>query len=321
MEFKDPQVLWLILAVLPLFLLLRSKENSFERYFDKDILKKMYQKNKAISKRVRGALFLSSIIFAIIALARPYIDNGQIKVKSSDIDLVVGFDVSNSMFCDDLYPNRFEFSKRKFGLFLDNLKRSQVGVIGFSSRSFLISPLTRDFATLKYLVKNMKLDFVSLKGTNILSALDSTANLLKNSKQKALLLFTDGGDKSDYQKEIAYAKKHGIKLFVYGVATKKGGVIKTKDGVIKDKDGNIVITKLNEAIKELALKSGGGFMPYSLSDSDMKVLANSIESAFKEVQKKERSIKDTKEIFYYPLLISILLFLLSFISLPTRRAL
>ncbi len=319
MEFKNIEFLWGFLALLPLLFLIRSDRFELEKYFDKRVLEKIYIKNRGLSKQFRSILFLLSIAFALIAFARPYIDNGEIKVNSNDMELMVGFDISNSMFCDDIYPNRFEFSKRKFYQALKSLKSARVGVIGFSSRAFLISPLTKDFESLKYLVKNMNLDFVSLKGTSIMSALEVTNRLLKDQKQKALLLFTDGGDKKSYQKEIAYAKEHHIKLFIYAVGTKKGGVIKTKDGVLKDKNGDIVIVRRNDAIKELALKSGGAYMKYSLKKDDIKALIDDIEHKFKKNSKKSRVIKDTKELFIYPLMLSILFFIISLSSLPRRE--
>jgi len=319
MRFENIEFLWLLLTIFPILFLKKANHNSFESCFDKEILKKMTSHNKTLSLKIRELLFVGALASAIIALARPIIDNGQIKVNSSNIDIMVGFDISNSMFSDDIYPNRFEFSKIKFDEFLSNLKDAKVGVFGFSSQAFLISPLTRDFNTLKFLVKNMKFDYVSLKGTSIISALEVTNDLLKDSKQKVLLLFSDGGDKSDYSQEISYAKNHNIAIYIYATATQKGGVIKTKNGVFKDKNGDIVVVKRNDKIKELALQSGGAYLAYSLSKNDIKAITQDIKSKFKNHKRKSKTIRDTKELFYYPLLLAILLFIISFSSLPTRK--
>ncbi len=318
MKFINPEILFLIIIPLILLFFVTKKSQGFERYFKPELLKKMQKAKSGLSKKVRLILLSFSLMFVIVALARPVIDKGEIKVKSEFIDVVVAFDISKSMFADDIYPNRFEFAKRKFFTLLKYFKNARIAVIGFSSRAFLISPLTDDFNTLQYLVKNMSLDYVTLKGTDILEPLKVTNELLKNSNKKALLLFTDGGDQKDFTKEIEYAKKHNIKVFVYAVATEKGGVIKDRNGVLKDKNGNIVVTKLNENIKELALKSGGAHMKYSYSNDDIKYLINSIEKKFKAVTKKEITIKNQKELFYYPLLIAIVLFLAAISSLPRR---
>jgi len=317
MRFENPE--FLIFIIIPLiFTFFAFKRNDgFEKYFKKDLLKKMQKAKGGLSKNLRVSLLLLSLTLVIISLARPVMDEGEIKVKKEFINTVVAIDISKSMFSNDIYPNRFEFAKRKFYTLLDYFKNARIAVIGFSSKAFLISPLTDDFNTLKYLVKNMRLDYVTLKGTDILEPLKVTDQLLKNGNKKALILFTDGGDQKDFSKEIEYAKKHRIKVFVYAVATEKGGVIKDKNGIIKDKEGNIVVTKLNPHIKELALKSGGDYVKYSYSNEDIKSLVNSIQKKFKSSTEKETTIKNKRELFYYPLLAALILFLSAISSLPS----
>jgi len=78
---------------------------------------------------------------------------------------------------------------------------------------------------------------LSLKGTDILATLKSADELFGSAKQKVLLIFTDGGDETNFSEEIAYAKAHNIAVYIYSVGTSKGGVIQTKHGVLKDKNG------------------------------------------------------------------------------------
>ena len=318
MTFENNDFLWLILLVLPLVFVLRYKKSGLEGYFSKDVLQKMRHKHGGLSKRSRNILLLLALLLAVVAFARPVIHKGEIKVNSSTIDVMVGFDISQSMFAEDVYPNRFEFAKQKFDSFLKEMTEAKIGVVGFSSQAFLISPLTKDIGSLKFLVKNMQFDNMSLKGTDIHAVLEVTNDLLTENKKKALFLFTDGGDKSDYRKEIAYAKEQGILLFVYAIGTQKGGIIKTDNGVLKDKNGDIVVVKRNEAIKHLAIESGGAYLEHSMSSRDIKILTQNIKSKFKATQKNEQVIKDTQELFVYPLGLSFLFLFLSFSSLPRR---
>jgi len=199
------------------------------------------------------------------------------------------------------------------------MTEAKIGVIGFSSQAFLISPLTKDMGSLQFLVKSMQFDNMSLKGTDIHAVLEVSSDLLKENKKKALVLFTDGGDKSDYRKEIAYAKEEGILLFIYAIGTEKGGVIKTKNGVLKDQKGDIVVVKRNDAIKYLAIESGGAYLEQSMNSNDITVLSNNIKSKFKATEKNEQTIKDTQEFFVYPLALSLFFLFLSFSSLPRRE--
>ncbi len=319
MQFKSPEYLLLLLLLLPMALMLFRKEGSLKAYFDAEVLEKLQLSEGVISLKVKSLLLLLSAAMMIVALSRPYVDEGEIKVSSSSIDVIAAFDLSRSMFANDVYPNRLALAKKKFKSFSDDFEEAKIGVIGFSSRAFLISPLTEDFATLDYLVSNMNLDSVTLRGTSVMNALEVTNDLMKESPKKALVLFTDGGDKKDFSEEISYAKNHNIVVFVYNIGTQKGGVIPEVTGALTDKNGDIVVVRLNEKIKTLALQSGGAYMKYSLKNNDIDALAQAVKQRFSEKSEEESTIKDVRELFYYPLSLGLLLLLLSLYSLPVKR--
>ncbi len=319
MHFEQPHLLFLLIVLVPLALVLFMTDKKRVRIFAPEVLALLLRKSHTVPQWVRNALLLSAMALFIVALARPVIDHGEIKVKSSTIDIIAGFDISRSMFADDIYPSRLELAKRKFDSFLGDVRETRVGVIGFSSRAFMISPLTEDFSTLRYLVRNMNTDMVSLKGTDIMQALEQTDRLLGNSDKKALLLFTDGGDDRDFSDEIAYAKQHHIVVFVYNIGTEKGGVIPTSHGAMTDKKGDIVVVKRNDAIKQLALQSGGAFMVYSLKHNDIKALADAIKARFTVRNESDRTIRDVKQLFVWPLGTGIAVLFMALYSLPRRR--
>jgi Ca-activated chloride channel family protein len=316
MQFLYPYVLFLLLLIPVLWIFLGKSKDALKNYFTPELYEKMVAKGGGMSRRSRQALLLASLALGIVALARPVIDNGEIKVKSETTDLVVAFDISRSMFADDVYPNRFSLSQRKFFDLLESLKDTRIAVIGFSSRAFLVAPLTSDYASLRYLVKNMGLDYISLKGTDMMAPLEVTKNLLKNRTKKALLIFTDGGDKKDFSKEIDFAKREGIKVFIYAVGTDKGGVMKVGRDVVRDENGDVVITHLNRAVKSLAESSGGVYKEFSFKSGDMMELATIIKKSLSSSKVKEDVIRDRKELFKIPLMLAIVLFLMSFSSLP-----
>ncbi len=317
--FNNIEFLWLLFLLIPLFYFLKSQKSDLESIFSKEVLKKIKLKNSSLSKRLRDILLIVAMAFTIIALARPQIDNGEIEVKSNFINIVTAIDMSKSMFANDIYPNRFEFAKKKFIDSLKFFKKSKISLIGFSSQTFLISPLTKDFHSLEFLTKNLKLEYLNLKGTNIMALLESANNLFIDSKKRTLLIFTDGSDKKDFSKEISYAKEHNIVLYIYAIGTDKGGVIKEKNGVLKDKNGDIVIVKRNDNIKKLAIDTGGAYMRYSLANSDIKLLADTIQNGYQNQKEENSTIRDREEIFYYPLSLAILLFFISLFSIPKSK--
>ncbi len=319
MEFIYPYLLILLLLLPILWILAERGGDSLKHRFTPELYEKMVRRGGWLGRRGRRALLLAAMALAIVALARPVIDRGEIKVEQETIDLIVAFDISQSMFADDVYPNRFELAKRKFFDLLDVTTEARIGVIGFSSRAFLVAPLTHDFASLRYLVKHMGLEYVSLKGTDMMAPLEVTQSLLKDRDKKALLIFTDGGDQRDFSKEIDYARRHAIKVFVYAIGTDKGGVMKTDHGVVRDEKGNIVITRLNPAVRTLAEETGGLYMPFSLGSGDMRRMAEAIRHRIQAQKHKSETIRDREELFYYPLAGSLFLFWSAWVSLPIRR--
>ena len=319
MQFKSPEFLLLLLLLLPLALMLFRKGATIAHYFDAEILKKLQLSDSFLSPAVKNSFLILSSALMIVAMARPYIDNGEIKVRSSTIDVMAAFDISRSMFANDVYPNRLALAKKKFQEFSGDFQEAKIGVIGFSSRAFLISPLTEDFATLEYLVSNMNLDSVTLRGTSVMNALEVTNDLLKESDKKALILFSDGGDNENFSKEIAYAKRHNIVVFAYNIGTIKGGIIPDENGALTDENGDIVVVRLNTKIKDLALQSGGAYMEYSLKSNDINALAEAIKQRFSEKNEEESTIKDEKELFHYPLSAALALLFLALYSMPSGR--
>ena len=298
-----------ILILLIILIFISGSIKDYERYFSSTMLEKIIIGKS--TKKLNFGLLIASFIFIIIAIARPIIENKPIKIPQSNISIVVAFDISKSMSCEDVYPSRLDFAKNKFSNLLKSLKDIKVGALGFSSRSYLIAPITNDYATLKYLINNINLNLVSVKGSSVKEALVSTNDLLKGEAKKALIIFTDGTDKNDFSDEIKYAKDNNIKVFVYAIATAKGGVIKLKNGIQKDEKGNIVVTRLNSNIKELAFGSNGAYLEYSTSSQDIQKFVNAINNKFKSKVKKEVVIKNNEELFYVPLSIALLLFFIS----------
>lgn len=310
-SFENLEILlFLIFPFVMIFLV--KKINFLENFFSKEVLEKIYVKKQGFSTKTRSYLLIISICFTIIALARPIIDNGEIKIKDSYINVMIGLDISSSMSVDDIYPNRFEFAKNKIFDFINAGIDKKIGVVGFSSRAFLISPMTTDFSSLKYLIKNMNFEYLNLKGTSVMDLLMSVNSFYEKNQNKALVIFSDGGDNENFDKEIEFANKNNITVFIYMTASDKGGLLKTENS-------DMVLLKANSDIKNLALKSGGVYMNYSFDGNDMKSLNDIISSKFRADEKTNSVIKDKKEMFYYPLILAIIFFFMANFSLPQGR--
>ncbi|RXJ83435.1 hypothetical protein CRU90_09465 [Arcobacter cloacae] len=313
----------LFLMLIPSFLLiylLITKQNKIENYFSKKALKKLSISNQYLSTKKRNLLLFLSLIFMIIALARPVSNEETKEIESNLIPIIIAIDVSKSMKANDLYPNRVDFAKRKLLNILEISNNNTIGVILFAKTSFLLSPLTQDFNSLKILLNNLDTTINFDNGTNIYSVIETSQKLLKDYSNKNLILLTDGGDNEDFGKEIKFAKQNSIKIYTIALATKEGSVIQEENGnYLTDKKGNIVNLKLNEKIKDLSLKTDGGYIEYSLNNSDINQIINDINNKSKEGKLEKKEYKTYTELFYYPLFIAVVLLLFAFSSLPNLK--
>jgi Ca-activated chloride channel family protein len=313
-------LIFMLIPTIILFYLILTQRSNISSVFDKRSLEKLTFDNGSLGKMGRNILLLASLIFMIFALSRPVLEKGNVKITGKKIDLLVALDISKSMLATDIYPNRLAFAKKKLYEFIDSFNEANIGVVAFSSEGFLVSPMTQDSTTLKYLIENLSLESISSNGTDLLIPIQKGESFLKDSKQKIVIIFTDGGDNTEFSEELQAAKDANVHVYVYATATNRGSPIKNDNGEsIKDKDGNIVITKLNSDIKTLAIESGGAYIVGGLKDDSVMKLVEDIKRKFEMSDSKHREIKDYKELFYYPLGIALFLMFLAFSSTPRRN--
>ena len=312
-------LLYMMIPAIILFLFIINHKSSFNSVFDEKVLEKLTFDSGGLGKMGRNFMLFFALFLMIIALSRPAIEKGNVTIKSKKIDLLVALDISKSMLASDIYPNRLEFAKKKIFELIDGFPEANIGVVAFSSVGFLVSPMTQDSTTLKYLIKNLSLDSLSTSGTDLLIPIKKADDFLKDSKQKIVVIFTDGGDNDEFSKELEAAKKANEHIYIYATATTGGAPIQENGVSIKDKQGNIVITKLNEKIKTLAMKSGGAYIVGGLKDNSVNLLVEDIKKKFEMQDMKTREVKEFKELFYYPLALSLLFMFFAFSSF-TKRA-
>jgi len=317
MIFLNPDyLLFMMIPTFILFFFIITHKSNIDTVFDEKMVEKLTFDNGSLGRMGRNFMLFAALILMIIALARPAIEKEDVKIKGKKIDMLIAIDISKSMLATDIYPNRLEFAKQKIYDFIDSFKEANIGVVAFSSEGFLVSPMTQDSSTLKYLIKNLSLESLSSGGTNLMIPIKKAKSFLKDSKQKIVIIFTDGGDNESFEEELKAASKANEHIYIYATATNGGSPILENGASLKDKKGNIVITKLNEKIKTLALESGGAYIVGGLKDDSVKLLVEDIKKKFQMSDTKSREIKEYKELFYYPLGLALMFMLFAFSSLP-----
>jgi len=319
MSFLHPEFIYYMLP--PLFILfgfLLTQKETQETFFSKEVMQKLRVSANTMTLRARNALFLLIGFLIIIALAQPVIEDGKVMVKAKSADIMIALDISDSMLAQDVYPNRLEFAKQKAITFLDASPDERVGVMAFAKNSYLVSPLSFDTSAVSFLLKQLDTNSITQKGTDFLSILEIFSKSQKATQEKYLLILSDGGDAREFSKEIEFAKKNNMVIFVLGVGTKKGAPIKLKNGSFIKHKGEILVSKLNENISELATKTGGVYIESTLASTDIETMLKEIKSVSKEKELKSEEIHKYIPLFYFPVGLALFLLLIATSSMGKR---
>ncbi len=236
---------------------------------------------------VFGKIALRSIYFAliIVSLLGPSFGNSKREIKSIGKDIMIAIDLSQSMNATDVPPTRLTKVKFELSKIINEFSSDRIGLIIFSSESFVQCPLTYDQAALNLFIETLHSGLVPNAGTDFGPALSMSLDKLDtkddnglDTNAKIILLISDGEDFGEKtENALKEIKDRGVKLFALGVGTSKGSMIETRNGYLTDRSGNKVITKLeNKSLKKLAARTGGKYFEINDRVNDTERLINTI---------------------------------------------
>jgi len=132
MSILNPEYFWLLLILLPLFII-----KDFRKF------------------RVTLYGYILTFIFIVLALTRPVIEQEPIKSKQVLSDVVVGVDLSFSMHANDILPSRLKKAKEYLAELVELENKTRFGVLGFTTNAIVLSPLTQDKELLLHLYNSL----------------------------------------------------------------------------------------------------------------------------------------------------------------------
>ncbi len=317
MEFKDPYYFFLLLFVLLIILINFYYEkrsfNGFLEFFQitKITKIKLFQ---AFFYYTPFILYLISLIFFIIALARPRSVNIEKEVITYGVDIIIALDASSSMKAIDFKPkNRFYVAKKVIKDFIKKRKNDRIGIVVFSREAYTKCPLTTDKDVLLKMVDDIKIGILD-DGTAIGDGIAVSIKRLENSKAKSkvIILVTDGVNNSGMVDPITaakLAKEKGIKIYTIGVGKRGGGIVPVKTPF------GITYYNVGEVDEKLLIKIAditGGLYFRATSSKELEEIYKKIDQLEKS-KIEQKMYKTYEEKFYIPLLVGFILFLFGFL--------
>jgi Ca-activated chloride channel homolog len=246
-------------------------------------------------------LKIIALVLAIVALARPQRADTKIKRNVEGIDIMLVFDISDSMLIEDMQPeNRLESAKQTIANFIKGRVSDRIGLVVFAGESYTRVPMTLDYPLLLRSVaevqpaKNIKM------GTAIGVALANGVARIKDStaKSRVIILLTDGESNSgtiDPETALEIAKGFGIKIYSIGIGRDGDAQLPVMvDDIFgrKVKRYRPIHSAVNETLlTKMANETGGKFW--------RATTGSALQEVFKSINSLERTNIETSQLTRY----------------------
>ena len=267
-------------------------------------------------------ILLSFLFFQPLTIPQKSLDKEQ---KEKGVDILFLVDVSLSMQTTDVLPNRLKYFKQTLLEMLENLSGNRLGILAFSGKPFLYSPMTTDIASFSDYIKGLGVDMIGTRGTDIGLAFQKAKEILDTSRifrNRLIVLVTDG-ENLESTKIPNFEQK--TKFIIWGIGTQEGGNILyeneknnykgyvTKQGQISvaTSNPNLIISKINLTfLEKLAVDNQGTFYWLNqMSVSAKQDLEKVVKSMEKNYYQRLKKAYESKEYRNFLLPIFLLLFL------------
>ena len=165
-----------------------------------------------------------ALLVGAAALAGPTWQRLPQPVEQKEDGLVILFDLSLSMYAQDLSPSRLARAGHKIADVLRQRDEGFTALVAYAGDGHIVAPLTDDVRTIENLLTALSPAMMPVFGSNPASALDLALKLFANARmeQGRILLVTDGIDRVS---EVAAHCSRRFPLSILGVGTAAGATI------------------------------------------------------------------------------------------------
>ena len=322
-EFESPYY-FILLLLIPIGIV---AQNSYVKWQTEkqaafgapQAMEKLFVQASKNKPKIKFMLQIMALFFIVLALVNPKLGLKVETVPAKGVEIVFAIDVSKSMLCADVQPNRLEKSKQIITQIINSIGSDRIGIVAYAGSAYPVLPMTTDYELAKMFTQSMNTDIISSQGTAIESAIQTSVDFFDNpTSGKAIILLSDGEDHENTSFEVTkITKEKNVKIITVGIGTSNGGTIEFVDElgfqqVKKDKNGQVVTTKLNEEVlQKIASETNGTYC----NDTQISKVVTTIKSALASVKQQEfkaQQLAQKQSQFQWFLGIAFLLLLLEF---------
>ena len=234
-------------------------------------------------EKYRTLVLVLSMCLLVLALMKPVGNPQEIEGFKVRQDMIILLDVSRSMLSRDIIPNRLERAKELIVNLVDNLNGERVGLVIFSGKASLKSPLTSDYFFYKKTLESITPDSVVMGGSDINAAIKTVSEILLSSTEnneeqvnRNIILISDGDNLGDDPLVIAKELgEKGVIINTISVGTAEGGKIPVDENsseYITYNGKEVRSVPDRQTLTKIADITGGVYIPADKTSIDMSLL-------------------------------------------------
>ena len=271
---------WWLLAAIPAVWLgvqwarRRSASSHWEEAVEPELLPVLLEPARNAAGHRLGWLLALSLLIGATGLAGPTWQKLPQPVEQKNDSLIVLFDLSLSMYAEDLSPSRLVRAKHKIADVLRRRDEGFTALVAYAGDAHTVAPLTDDVRTIENLLNSLGPEMMPVFGSQPGAALELAHTLFENAymDQGRILLVTDGIDR------LAEVTDFGDPRFpvsILGIGTPEGAPIpldfaNQAGSFLKDRQGETIHARLDEERLETAAQlCHGRYRTIALGDADI----------------------------------------------------
>lgn len=275
MDFENPRLLWLLLALPPLILWAWRAAR-----LRAGVWRALGQWGRAPGDRSVGVLIALTLV--VLALSRPRIGPAPEGRIGPGQDVVLAFDVSRSMAAEDAAPNRLGLAVETAKTLVDVLAQepaNRAAVVAFAGRGVLRCPLTQNLGAVVDVMDRLRPGEVRPGGTDLAAALDAAVDAFdprEPDEGRTVVLFSDGEDhEGRWERALEKAIARGVVIHAIALGDLKEGArvpSPATDEPLTFRGEPVVSKRTDEALEAIAERSGGAMLKLGLATADLGLL-------------------------------------------------
>lgn len=282
-HFHFLRPLW-FLSILPAVVLVyflmrhQSRSSQWTSLINEKLLP--YLLDGEFSKTQKAPLFGLIVLWlvAAISLAGPTWEKKPEPVQKDVSAMVILWDMSPSMFAQDIKPSRLVRSRLKLFDLLDQREEGLTALVAYAGDAHVVTPLTDDTATIKSLLPGLTPSMMPMMGSNPEEAFVRAHELLKETgvAKGDIVFVTDGIANGAIVDLASTSQTANHRVTVWGIGTPEGAPIPLPSGgFLKNNSGEIVVARVDEStLSEAATRMQGVYVPFSNDKLDIETISH-----------------------------------------------